>query len=175
LPARPGKLRPATPADLPAILALNEESVKFLSPLTAERLEQLHVAAALHCVVAGEVGVTAFLLAFREGVDYDSVNYRWFAQRYARFLYIDRVVVAPGARGGGVASMLYEHAFRQAAASAVPILACEFDIEPPNPVSARFHAKFGFSEVGRHKAGSGSKRVSLQVAEALPGAQIAPR
>jgi predicted GNAT superfamily acetyltransferase len=50
--------------------------------------------------------IAAFLLAFREGAGYDSVNYRWFAQRYERFLYVDRVVVAPAARGQGAASQL---------------------------------------------------------------------
>ncbi len=32
---------------------------------------------------------------------YDSVNYRWFAERYERFLYVDRVVVAAAQHGRG--------------------------------------------------------------------------
>lgn len=175
MPPEPGKLRPATSADFPAVLALNEQSVKFLSPLSAGQLVQLHDDAALHCVVEQDEVVIAFLLAFREGAGYDSVNYAWFAGRYPRFLYIDRVVVAPAARNGGAGSLLYEHAFRHAARSAVPILACEFDIEPPNPVSARFHARFGFQEVGRQAVAGGSKWVSLQTAEVPPADQVGPR
>jgi predicted GNAT superfamily acetyltransferase len=174
LPPEPGKLRPAAPEDFPAILALNEQSVKFLSPLSAGRLEQLHGEVALHCVVEQRGAVVAFLLAFREGAAYDSVNYAWFAGRYPRFLYIDRVVVAAEARAAGVGSRLYRHAFRHAAQAGVPILACEFDIRPPNPVSARFHAGFGFREVGRQSLAGGDKTVSLQTAN-VPGDQIAPR
>jgi predicted GNAT superfamily acetyltransferase len=167
-------LRPATPADLPAVLVLNEQSVQFLSPLSAERLARLHGLAALHCVVEQGGVVIAFLLAFREGTDYDSVNYTWFAERYARYLYIDRIVVAPDARARGAGSALYEHAFAHAARAAVPMLACEFDIQPANPASARFHARFGFREVGRQSVAGGSKRVSLQAADVPPGIPAGP-
>lgn len=167
-------LRKATPADFPAVLRLNERSVEFLSPLSAGRLGQLHGEAALHCVVERAGAVIAFLLAFREGAAYDSVNFGWFAARYPRFLYIDRVVVAQQARADGVGSRLYQHAFLHAARSAVPILACEFDIEPPNPVSARFHARFGFREVGRQTVAGDGKSVSLQVAD-IAAVQVGPR
>ena len=165
------KLRPATLADSSAVLALNEQSVQFLSPLSAQRLAQLHAASALHCVVEQDGRVIAFLLAFREGADYDSINYAWFAQRYPRFLYIDRVVVALDAQAHGAGSALYTQAFGHAAQAGVPILACEFDLEPANAVSARFHAKFGFREVGRQSVAAGSKRVSLQTADVRRGAQ----
>jgi len=46
----------------------------------------------------------------------------------------------------------------------LPIGTCEFDIEPPNPVSASLHAKFGFREVGQQPVAGGKMAVSLQVA-----------
>lgn len=157
-------LRSATPADFPAVLALNEESVQFLSPLDDERLAALHAEAALHQVLEEDGQIVAFLLAFREGAAYDSVNYRWFAERYPRFLYIDRVVVSQQLQSKGAGSGLYRHAFAHAADIDVPWLTCEFDVEPPNPVSERFHAKFGFGEVGRQSVQNGKKVVSLQAA-----------
>jgi len=156
--------RSAIPADFEAILALNEESVHFLSPLDRERLVALHAESALHRVLLRDDAIVAFILAFREGAAYDSVNYRWFAQRYPSFLYIDRVVVSQSLQAGGAGTLLYRDAFNFAAAAAVPILACEFDVAPPNPVSEKFHAKFGFREVGRQTAGQGKKMVSLQLA-----------
>ncbi|WP_426688168.1 GNAT family N-acetyltransferase [Rhodanobacter ginsengiterrae] len=155
-------LRDATPADFPAILALNEAFVAVLSPLDRERLAQLHAQAALHRVIERDGRVEAFLLAFREGADYDGANYRWFAQRYARFLYVDRIVVAGGGQAQGAGSRLYRDACAVAAADAVPLITCEFDIEPPNPASARFHARQGFREVGRRQL-DGGKTVSMQV------------
>ena len=73
-------LRPTVAADFPTILTLNEESVHFLSPLTPERLAYLDHEANFHQVLEVNGEVVAFLLAFREGADYDSVNYRCFAQ-----------------------------------------------------------------------------------------------
>lgn len=156
--------RPASPADFSSVLALNEESVRFLSPLSAERLLLLHQQAAIHQVIETGEGVIAFLLALREGAQYDSVNYQWFAGRYARFLYIDRVVVSRSVQARGAGTALYRHAFAAAAAAEVPFVTCEFDIQPPNPQSERFHARFGFREVGRQSIANGTKLVSLQAA-----------
>ena len=162
-------IRAFTPADYAAILRLNEESVHFLSPLSGQRLAHLHAQSAVHVVAEAQPGeVMAFLLAFREGADYDSPNYQWFASRYERFLYVDRVVVSSVSRAGGLGSRLYQQVFTQAAEQGVPLVTCEFDVEPPNPASERFHAKFGFVEVGRQSAAGGAKRVSLQVASVPP-------
>jgi predicted GNAT superfamily acetyltransferase len=108
--------------------------------------------------------VVAFLLAFREGANYDSVNYQWFSRRYASFLYIDRIVVSPNARGSGAGALLYRRAFAHAVKSDVPWITCEFDVAPPNPASEAFHQKFGFRELGRQLVADGKKLVSLQAA-----------
>lgn len=158
-------LRPATPDDFPAVLALNEESVHYLSPLTLERLIHLDHEAELHMVLEDAGTVVAFLLAFREGAAYDSVNYCWFADRYGCFLYVDRVVVSQARQGSGAGRRLYEHVFAHAVATQVPMVTCEFDVDPPNPVSERFHAKFGFREVGQQRVAGGKKAVSLQAAD----------
>ncbi|MDE2307644.1 MAG: GNAT family N-acetyltransferase [Xanthomonadaceae bacterium] len=162
-------LRDATPADFAAILALNQAFVAVLSPLDGERLARLHAQAALHRVIERDGRVEAFLLALREGADYDSANYRWFAQRYARFLYVDRIVVAGSMQARGAGRRLYRDACAQASRHAVPFLLCEFDLVPPNPVSARFHAKLGFHEVGRRQLDAGGKTVSLQALEIAAG------
>jgi len=158
------RIRDAENADFDAILALNEASVSLLSPLSQRRLAGLHAQAALHRVAEREGEVIGFLLAFREGADYDSPNYLWFAARYPQFLYVDRVVVADAARGQGVGALLYRDMFEFAAASGARLVTCEFDVDPPNPASAQFHARFGFREVGRQWVADGRKQVSLQVA-----------
>jgi predicted GNAT superfamily acetyltransferase len=157
------RLRDATPDDFAAILALNAASVHFLSPLDLPRLRQLHDRAAYHRVVVDGERVVAFLLAFREGADYDSTNYLWFAARYPNFLYIDRVVVAEDRRGSQLGLRLYEDVAAFAAACEVDELACEFDVLPPNPISQRFHERFGFVEVGRQSVADGKKQVSLRL------------
>lgn len=162
-------LRDATRADFAAILALNEAFVSVLSPLDGARLARLHEQAALHRIIEHDGRIEAFLLVFREGMDYDSPNYRWFAQRYARFLYVDRIVVAGYTQARGAGTQLYRDVYALASRDGVPLIACEFDIEPPNPASGRFHAKLGFREVGRQQLDGGSKTVSLQALDVAVG------
>jgi predicted GNAT superfamily acetyltransferase len=80
------------------------------------------------------------------------------------------VVVAPLHRGQGLATVLYLDVFAFARKSRVAIVTCEFDVDPPNEVSRRFHDKLGFAEVGSHSYNN--KRVSMQATtrDADPGA-----
>jgi uncharacterized protein len=155
-------IRDANETDFGQLLALNAESVNFLSPLDDARLRHLHKQAAYHRVVDDDGTIGAFLLAFREGADYDSPNFAWFSRNYPQFLYIDRIVVSMIVRGRGLGAQLYNDVIAFASASGVERLTCEFDIDPPNSASAKFHAYFGFREVGRQRVGD-KKEVSLQV------------
>lgn len=155
-------LRPATEADFPAILALNADSVHFLSPVDAARLDALHRWAALHLVAAGDAGIVGFLLAMLPDAAYDSPNFRWFVREFPSFLYIDRVVIGESARGTGLAQRFYAAASDFARGRGVTKLVCEYDLVPPNPVSERFHLRQGFVECGRQWLAGGAKQVSLQ-------------
>lgn len=144
-------LRTAPDPILTQALALNAAVAHWTSPLDRARLRQLlGWAAAAPAVVAGD-RLQGFLLGFGPGSAYDSPNYRWFAARLDRFAYVDRVIVAPEAQGGGLARALYD-AF---AAAAPGPLVCEVNSEPPNPGSDAFHARLGFAEMGRAVLGPG--------------------
>jgi len=41
-------------------------------------------------------------------------------------------------------------------------VSCEFDTDPPNGASRRFHQRRGFREVGSQRVAGGKKAVSLQ-------------
>ncbi len=157
-------LRDATTADFSAILRLNEESLHFLSPLALARLAELHGQAAYHRIAVLERDALGFLLAFRERADYDSPNYRWFAARYESFLYVDRVVVSRAHQGKRLGAVLYDDLFAFASTSGAKRVVCEFNIDPPNEVSRRFHARFGFREVATQWVAAGKKQVTLQEA-----------
>ena len=153
-------LRDAVAQDFDAVAKLNLESERFVSPMDRARLEKLHAWASYHRVVETRGEVAAFLLGFREGAQYDSPNYRWFARRYPKFFYIDRVVVSEAQRGKGFAAALYEDAFASAREHGVDTVTCEFDVDPPNPASRRFHARRGFREVGMNSYNG--KHVAMQ-------------
>jgi predicted GNAT superfamily acetyltransferase len=158
-------LREAATADFGDILRLNSEWVHFTSALDPSALARLHEQAAYHKVIESGGRVVAFLLALREGVEYDSPNYRWFSERGGAFLYIDRVIVDRTEQGGGLATILYDDLFSFAASQSVPQVVCELDLEPPNEASRRFHDALGFREIGTQWVAGGAKRVSLRQAE----------
>ena len=90
----------------------------------------------------------AFVIAFDQDADYDSPNFLWFRDRYERFAYVDRIVVADSAHGKGLGRALYETLFAAAKAAGYPCLMAEVNTNPPNPGSLSFHAKMGFEAVG---------------------------
>jgi len=155
-------LRDANPADFGDILWLNTEWVHFTSHLDEAALAKLHAVSPYHRVAVSGGRAVAFLLAVREGADYDSPNYRWFADRGGAFLYVDRVIVDSAEQGRGVARMLYDDLIAFARASGIGRVVCELDVEPPNEASARFHDAYGFVEVGTQWVANGTKRVSLR-------------
>ena len=155
LPISADDVTPASPlAD--ALLALNNEHAQELSWLTPQRLTHLVREAFL---ARRTRHVDAFLLAFDQHADYDSPNFLWFRERYARFVYVDRIVVAPSARGHGLARRLYAALFTEAAHAGHRCVVCEVNSDPPNPESDALHAALGFVEVGAASIHHGSKTV----------------
>lgn len=136
-------LAPTDPT--PALVALNNDHAAELSFLTPERFAAL-IGTAFLAARIGEAD--ALLLAFDQGADYDSPNFLWFRERFPRFVYVDRIVVSPGARGRGLARLLYDALFERARAAGHGRVVCEVNADPPNPASDAFHAALGFGEVG---------------------------
>lgn len=138
------------------VLALNNAHAAELSWLEPDDLRHL-IAEAFYAQSVG--GCDAFLIAFDQDADYKSPNFQWFRARYRRFVYVDRVVVSPAARGRGLARTLYRDLFERAEAAGHTIVTCEVNAEPPNPASDAFHAALGFSVVGTAAIHDGKKTV----------------
>ena len=164
-------IRDAAPADHEAICTLNLADVQHTSPMNLTRLGTLADLSCRHRVACMDGGVAAFLLAMCDGAAYENENFAWFARRYSRFIYIDRVVVSSACRSRGLASRLYEDLFRYARDNGIPTVTCEYNVVPPNEPSRLFHQKFGFREQGRRWVAGGNKQVSLQAAEIVPAPQ----
>jgi predicted GNAT superfamily acetyltransferase len=128
-----------------ALLALNNEHARELSWADGERFRHL-VAVAFF---AERVGFAdAFLIAFDQDANYDSPNFLWFRRRYTRFVYVDRVVTAPQARGRGLARLLYGRLIVRAVGAGHERIVCEVNSDPPNPGSEALHRSLGFLAVG---------------------------
>jgi predicted GNAT superfamily acetyltransferase len=138
------------------LLALNNSHARALSWLEAERL--CHLVA--QAFFAGRVGeADGLLIAFDQDADYDSPNFLWFRSRLARFVYVDRIAVAPEARGRGIARGLYHQLFNHAAQRGHDRIVCEINSSPPNPASDAFHAALGFTQMGSGTIFGGQKTV----------------
>ena len=144
------------PADEAGVLALNNRHAAELSLLTAKDLWAMLG----NAFWARRIGsLDAFLIAFDQDADYHSPNFLWFRERYARFVYVDRIAVAEHARGRGHARRLYEALFADASAAGHALVTCEVNADPPNPASDAFHAALGFSVAGSAALDGGAKTV----------------
>ena len=157
-------IRNTEPSDFAAIIDLNASEVQHTSPMDEHRLGALHTLSAYHRVATVDGVVAAFLLAMQDHASYRNDNFEWFASRYERFLYVDRIVVSSAFQGRKLGSLLYNNLFAFARNEGIPLITCEFNIVPPNEPSRIFHDKFGFEELGTQWLDEGTKQVSLRAA-----------
>lgn len=158
-------IRDARQSEFAQIVVLNEAVVEWTSAMDVQRLAELDRLACFHKVAVIDGRVAAFLLAMREDAAYPNDNHGWFVGRYARFVYVDRVVVGSEFAGLSIGSRMYRELFDFARLQGVDAVTCEYNLQPPNIASQRFHAKFGFREVGTQWLAGGSKQVSMQLAD----------
>ena len=128
-------LRVDDDAELATVLALNNDAVPAVNSLTSERLLEL-ASMARHADVV-----------LPRGAPYGSPLYGWFSERYASYLYLDRIVVDPAVRRRGVGTFVYDRMEQRARPEGR--LVCEVNLRPPNAGSQAFHAARGYVEVGR--------------------------
>ncbi|KTF30896.1 GNAT family N-acetyltransferase, partial [Xanthomonas vesicatoria] len=88
------------------------------------------------------------LIALDQSAAYANANFAWLAERFTRFVYVDRIVIAARAQRRGLAAQLYDDLIRSARAAAQPRVVCEVNLRPPNPASLAFHRQLGFVPVG---------------------------
>jgi predicted GNAT superfamily acetyltransferase len=152
--------------DLDAVLALNNAAGRSILALEAQQLRYLYDHADYFRVADVDGHLAGFLIALREGGDYVSPNYRWFAEHYPQFLYIDRIVIASAYHRHGLGRVFYCDVNSYAEVR-VPLLACEVFLEPRDDVVVLFHGTYGFQEVGQQRMGEHGPQVSL-LAKDLP-------
>ena len=155
-------IRAFTSDDLPRILDINQANVPEVGSADLERLRFIAAESPIALVAEVDDSVVGFVLVLAPGSSYDSVNYRWFMDRYDDAMYLDRVAIDATAQGRGIGSQLYakvdaQIAVRRAAGLAGARLALEVNVDPPNEPSLAFHAKHGFAEVGRLPGHDGIK------------------
>ncbi|HZX02025.1 GNAT family N-acetyltransferase [Kribbella sp.] len=149
-----------TTADFVAVLALNAAAEGLVQPLGPDRLDWLRLIAA-HAVVVDVDGHPAgFVLTFTPGSAYDGPEFGWFTQTYAdRFLYIERIVVAPEHRRQGIASTVYRAVERSAQPFDRAVARVRSDALDSAGLS--FHTARGYHEVAGQRLANGTSTALL--------------
>lgn len=146
--------------DYPDILELNNNAFPHVSSINEVDLSTLATQSFYFIVARDSDDIVGFLLSLPPGQPYKSQNYRWFSERYDRFVYIDRIVIAPDYIGQGIGALLYDE-LESLSKTYTSLLSCEVNLRPPNPNSIAFHKKIGFHEVGQRETNEGDNLVSL--------------
>lgn len=145
-------VRPFTPADLPALHAINVQCVPAVSAESEESLGELIEMGT--CLVATDHTDTplGFINLIEPGeMRYPSDNLRWFERWIAEgntpdMIYVDRIAIGETARNKGLGVQLYAWIFDNYGDRRM--IGCEINSDPPNPGSQRFHERLGFWPIG---------------------------
>ena len=135
--------------ELDSVLALNNAAGPAILPLDANRLHRFFRTAEYFRVAERDGSLAGFLVGFGPDQGHDSGNHAWFRERYSRFFYIDRIVVASRRRGGGVGRAFYADV-QSYAELRYPQMACEVFLDHGADAALLFHGSFGFREVGQN-------------------------
>ncbi len=146
--------------DLASVSVLNEKAIPHVNSLTLDELEWFMKKSQLFVVAEEENTVVGYMIVLGPGIEYESLNYKYFVAHYKSFDYVDRIVVADSHKGKGIGTALYKYLNDN---STSKFVTCEVNLIPPNPLSIKFHENKGFKEVARQKSEGGKKMVSLRV------------
>ena len=134
--------------DLKSIYDLNQANVPEVGSLEdTSVLSELIRMSSFNLAVKLNNELVGYIICFKEGAKYQSLNYKFFKESIDEFLYVDRVAIKEGFRDQGLGTMIYDSVFLEARKLNVPIL-CEVNTRPANDPSLKFHAKMGFKECG---------------------------
>jgi predicted GNAT superfamily acetyltransferase len=138
------------------VLRMNNANVPAVSHLEPDELRS-DLDLAHDALVVDARPATGFCITFRSGLAADlGTNYAWFAARYPRFIYLDRVVVDAAHRSQGLGELMYAEVERRILADAfTDLFTCEVNLQPRNEGSLRFHARLGFEQVGEQESKPG--------------------
>lgn len=166
------EIKVAGPADFSEMLALNEACVPHVNAIGEPEIAFFSRDAHQFRKVVEDGVLAGFVIALTRGAAYESLNYQWFSREIDDFLYIDRIMVNPGFRRRGVASLLYQYLELVARDDKLQRLCCEVNLVPPNPDSLALHLGLGFIQQATQKTEGGTKEVSLLVKELTAGGRI---
>ncbi|WP_409029159.1 GNAT family N-acetyltransferase [Gracilimonas sediminicola] len=153
-------IRHAKKEDLPAVLTMNNNAVPHVTSEEISDMEYYLQEASPFLIIEEEDEPMGFMIVLQKGLDYESLNYKFFCKNYDDFDYVDRIVISEKFRGRKLGTALYRYLAEN---SEQKYITCEVNLEPPNPNSLGFHKALGFNNVADQETEGGKKKVALMV------------
>ena len=119
--------------DLQMMLQINEQGLPGTGRVNMAEMAKLLSMSQLSLGWFDKDVLCGFVICLSPNVEYGSLNYAWFNERYQEFVYVDRVAVANGYRSRGIGSELYASVFEFASKQNLPVTA-----EVSKPTKPRF-------------------------------------
>ena len=159
-------LRDVKHSDIDKIVRINKSAIPAVNYVSYNEFEWFLNRKLYFKIAENSHGtIFGFLLVLPSGLEYKSLNYKWFSARYDKFAYIDRIVIIDEYKKNGIGKSLYLDLEKNI--SEYELIACEFNIEPPNPISKKFHESLNYENVGYQLTENETKKVSLMIKKIL--------
>ena len=155
-------LRDVKHSDIDRIVQINKSAIPAVNYVSYNEFEWFLNRKLYFKIAENSHGaISGFLLVLPSGLEYNSLNYKWFSRRYDKFAYIDRIVIMDEFKKNGIGKSLYLDLEKNI--GEYEFIACEFNIEPPNPISKKFHESLNYEKVGHQLTENQTKKVSLMI------------
>ena len=148
--------------DIPIVTDLNQKFLPAVGFLGIENINHFLIISSYFKIIKVNENLVGFMIGLMPGVDYESVNYKWFSDKYSSFIYVDRIVIAEKYQNKGFGKIFYDD-LKKTFYDKASIITCEINVRPYNKQSIDFHKKYGFKEVGRKNTENDKKTVSYMI------------
>ena len=155
------EIRELCGSDVQKMWEINEQGLPGTGKVDEQGLLNLLEYAEISVGAYEDGELLGYVICLPPATEYGSLNYAWFNENMADFLYVDRIAVAQIHRDKGIGSRLYSHIIEYSSKQ----IAAEVSLNPPNLASMRFHGRFDFEKIGELHHETYSVNLMLRKAE----------
>ena len=138
------EIRELSGSDVQKMWEINEQGLPGTGKVDEQGLLNLLEYSEISVGAYEDGELLGYVICLPPSTKYGSLNYAWFNDNMADFLYVDRIAVAQIHRDKGIGSKLYSHIIEYSSKQ----IAAEVSLNPPNLASMRFHGRFDFEKIG---------------------------
>ena len=155
------EIRELSGSDIQKMWEINEQGLPGTGKVDEQGLLNLLEYSEISVGAYEDGELLGYVICLPPATEYGSLNYAWFNENMADFLYVDRIAVAQIHRDKGIGSRLYSHIIEYSSKQ----IAAEVSLNPPNLASMRFHSRFDFEKIGELHHQTYSVNLMLRKAE----------